>query len=254
MDQDVEVGGHEVGTEGTFSDSSGSKARNTIKMMGGKDGSIRVSREINKIPHGKGNALKIKNSAKISLRDSTSRGKRKTLWTDLLDVVPQDPLPWLILGDFNAILSVKEKKVIVPLVKDLDHRPILLKTNPELRAPKGKPFHFIVGWTKHTNFNDLDGKKWSFSGNIATTVSEFTLHAKEWNRTVYGLLEQGKRKLLRSLEDIQKVMEFSSSRRLANLELEIRDELESFTMKEIQSYFGFTLKQQGVVFGSVYAQ
>lgn len=39
--------------------------------------------------------------------DST---KRKTLWVDLLEVLPQDPLPWVILGDFNAILSDKDKK------------------------------------------------------------------------------------------------------------------------------------------------
>ncbi|KAH1048051.1 hypothetical protein J1N35_038835 [Gossypium stocksii] len=53
--------------------SSGNKARNNVKIMGGKDGSIRDSRKTNKTPHGKGNALKIKNPPKFPLSDSMSR-------------------------------------------------------------------------------------------------------------------------------------------------------------------------------------
>ncbi|KAH1039200.1 hypothetical protein J1N35_040943 [Gossypium stocksii] len=112
----------------------GSKNRNFGKILGGKDGSFRATRKINKISHGKGNFLKNKNYLKIPLSDSMSklahsvslthngdsdagvlilfpdRMKRKVLWSDLLDVLPQDPLPSLILGDFNAILSDKDKK------------------------------------------------------------------------------------------------------------------------------------------------
>ncbi|KAH1039642.1 hypothetical protein J1N35_041385 [Gossypium stocksii] len=163
--------------------------------------------------------------------------------------ITRDPLLWLILGYFNAILSAKEKKsdrtidrtlandawisafphtlvFHLPRIKS-DHRPILLKTNPKLKAPRGRSFQFIFGWTKQANFKDLIGKKWSFLGNMAITLFEFTLHVKEWNKSVYGFIGTRKRKNLRSFEDIQKAIEYSSFRRLVNLEMEIRDELES---------------------------
>ncbi|KAA3489594.1 reverse transcriptase [Gossypium australe] len=217
---------------------------------------------------------------------SPDRSKRKSLWDDLLTVLPQNPLPWLILGDFNAILSPKEKKsectvgkrckffgnfVDVCNLQDLgyigpsftwqrgstaerldralandawfsdyphslvyhlpriksDHRPILLKTNLEIRAPKGRPFRFLAGWTKHANFKDLVSSKWSFSGNMAESLSVFTSHVKTWNRSVYGFLGTRKKKLLKSLGSIQKALDQSFSRSLATLEMDVQDELES---------------------------
>ncbi|KAK5786661.1 hypothetical protein PVK06_041299 [Gossypium arboreum] len=173
--------------------------------------------------------------------------KRRSLWSDILNVLPQDHLPWLILGDFNAILSDKDKKsdrsigkrcnyfgnfvdscnlqdlgfvgpsftwqrgntqerlgralandawilafsqtlvYHLPRIKS-DHRPILLKTNPELNTSKGRPFRFLRGWTKHANFKDLIVKKWRFSGNMADSLSEFTSHVKDWNRFVYDFI------------------------------------------------------------------
>ncbi|KAA3467540.1 reverse transcriptase [Gossypium australe] len=187
------------------------------------------------------------------------RSKRKSLWADLMNVLPQEPLPWLILGDFNAILSPKDKKsdrtigkrckffgnfIDVCNLQDLgfigtfftwqrgntsarldralandawisefphtlvyhlpriksDHRPILIKTNPELSLPRGRPFCFLAGWTKHANFKEL---------------------VRLW------FLGTHKRDLLKSLGIIQKAMDQSYSRRLATLEMEVRDELES---------------------------
>ncbi|MBA0880293.1 hypothetical protein Goshw_018432 [Gossypium schwendimanii] len=38
------------------------------------------------------------------------RGRRKSLWDDLVVVLPQDPILWMIMDDFNAILSPNDKK------------------------------------------------------------------------------------------------------------------------------------------------
>ncbi|KAA3458339.1 reverse transcriptase [Gossypium australe] len=187
---------------------------------------------------------------------SPDRTRRKLLWENLTNALPQASLPWLILGDFNAILSPQDKKSDrsigkrcklfgtfvdncnlqdlgyigpsytwqrgntferldralandawisafphsrvhhLPRIKS-DHRPIFLKTTPMLNAQRGRPFRFIAGWTKHANFKDLVSSKWRYSGNMADSLSEFTSHVKEWNR------------------------------RLANLEMEVRDELET---------------------------
>lgn len=71
----------------------------------------------------------------------------------------------------------------LPRIKS-DHRPILLKTNPELSGQRGRPFRFLAGWTKHSNFKDFVSNKWSFLGNMAESLSEFTSHIKDWNRSV----------------------------------------------------------------------
>ncbi|XP_052886977.1 uncharacterized protein LOC128295438 [Gossypium arboreum] len=108
-----------------------------------------------------------------------------------------------------------------------DHKPILLNSNPEFSSLRGRLFHFLAGWTKHTNFKELVVEKWRFSGNMADSLSDFTSHVKNWNKFVYGFIGMRKRQLLRSLGNIQKAMDQSNSRRLVNLEMEVRDELES---------------------------
>ncbi|KAA3488942.1 reverse transcriptase [Gossypium australe] len=62
---------------------------------------------------------------------------------------------------------------------------------------------------------------------MIVSLSELTSHVKAWNKSVYGFLGTHKRNLLKSLGTIQKAMDQSSSRSLATLEMEVRDELES---------------------------
>ncbi|KAA3485757.1 reverse transcriptase [Gossypium australe] len=217
---------------------------------------------------------------------SPNRTKRKLLWNDLLDVLPQKPSPWMVLGDFNAILSPEDKKsnhstgkrcklfgkfvescnlqdlkfigpshtwqrgntferldralanddwmsvfpyslvYHLPRIKS-DHRPILFKTSPEISVARGRPFRFLAGWTKHANFKDLVSNKWRYSGNMAESLSNFTSYVKDWNRYTYGYIGTRKKQLMKSLGTIQKALDQSNSRRLANLEMEVRDELES---------------------------
>ncbi|KAL1091224.1 hypothetical protein V6Z11_D07G142400 [Gossypium hirsutum] len=83
-----------------------------------------------------------------------------------------------------------------------DHMPILLKTNSDISAPKGRLFWFLAGWTKHANFPDLVRNKWSYSGTR-------------------------KRQLIRLLANIQKAMNHLSSSWLVNLEMDVWDELEN---------------------------
>ncbi|KAG8473137.1 hypothetical protein CXB51_035140 [Gossypium anomalum] len=217
---------------------------------------------------------------------SPDRVKRKSLWTGLMEVLPPDPAPWMILGDSNVVLSPKDKKsdcstgkrcnlfgnfvdycnlqdlgfigpsftwqrgntheridralandpwistfsytlvYHLPHIKS-DHRPILIKTNPALNFPKGRPFCFLSGWTKHANFKDLVFEKWWYSGNMATSLSEFTSHVKDWNKSVYGFIGSRKKQLMQLLGCIQKAMDWSSSSRLAEKEMEICGELET---------------------------
>ncbi|KAA3488313.1 reverse transcriptase [Gossypium australe] len=74
---------------------------------------------------------------------SPDRIKRQALWDDLMDVLPQDPLPWMILGDFNAILSPEDKKSdrstgFQPNEKPDDHTFLPIRTPLTSAAAQGR--------------------------------------------------------------------------------------------------------------------
>ncbi|KAA3487341.1 reverse transcriptase [Gossypium australe] len=64
----------------------------------------------------------------------------------------------------------------------------------------------------HNSFSNFVRGKWEF---------------KDWNRDIYGFLGNRKRKLMRSLNNIQKALKLSTSSHLIKKEREIRDELEN---------------------------
>ncbi|KAA3460632.1 Retrovirus-related Pol polyprotein LINE-1 [Gossypium australe] len=176
---------------------------------------------------------------------SGDRTKRKNLWEGLQSVAPTNSMPWLIMGDFNAILSPADKKSLSTIVNDAwmatfpqslvhhltriksDHRPLLLITKPDILTPKGRPFRFLAGWTKHNNFSNFVKDKWEFKDNMTDSLINFTSLVKDWNRDVYGFLGNRKRSLMRSLNNIQKALEISTSNHLIKKEEEIRDVLEN---------------------------
>ncbi|KAK5775605.1 hypothetical protein PVK06_043512 [Gossypium arboreum] len=140
---------------------------------------------------------------------SPDRAKRKYLWTDLMEVLPPDLTPWLILGDFNAILSLKDKKS---------------------DRSMGKRCKLFGNFVESCNIQDLGfiGPAFTWQrGNIADFLSDFTSHVKDWNRSIYEFLGTCKRYIMRSLSNIQKAMDWSSSSRMVDLEMEVRNELEN---------------------------
>ncbi|KAL1171457.1 hypothetical protein V6Z11_A05G282800 [Gossypium hirsutum] len=145
---------------------------------------------------------------------SPDRSKLKLFWEDLQSIAPHNFTPWLMMGDFNDILSPSDKRshftvgkrcnffgnfvescelqdlgysgppftwqrggTLVRLDRalandawlttfpqclvhhltriKLDHRPLLLFTRPNLCTPKGRPFRFLAGWTKHNDFSNF---------------------------------------------------------------------------------------------------
>ncbi|KAA3475693.1 Retrovirus-related Pol polyprotein LINE-1 [Gossypium australe] len=217
------------------------KNRASGKLMGGKEGGFRATRKINKITHGKGGNFKAKNSSKIPLSDTISRlskaisSNQNEASDDLGYIGPSytwqrgnmsERLDRALAND--AWISAFPHALVyhLPRIKS-DHRPIFLKTKPMINALRGRPFRFLAGWTQHAKFKDLVSSKWRYLGNMAVSLAEFTSHVKDWNRSTYGYIGTRKRQLLKSIGTIQKAMDQSSSSRLVNLEMEVRDELEN---------------------------
>ncbi|KAA3469999.1 Endonuclease/exonuclease/phosphatase [Gossypium australe] len=68
---------------------------------------------------------------------------------------------------------------------------------------------------------------WSFTGDMADSLSKLTLNLKEWNKQVYGQITTKKRHIVRKIANIQNRMDLSSSNRLAQVDLILRQELEN---------------------------
>ncbi|KAH1074553.1 hypothetical protein J1N35_026881 [Gossypium stocksii] len=86
------------------------------------------------------------------------RSKCKLLWEGFKSVIPDNSIPWLIMGDFNAILSPEDKKS--PFT--VNHQPLLLSTRPDFGTNKGRPFRFLARWMKHNDFPNFVRDKWNF--------------------------------------------------------------------------------------------
>ncbi|KAH1063505.1 hypothetical protein J1N35_028492 [Gossypium stocksii] len=150
------------------------------------------------------------------------------------------PHPWVIIGNFNAILSSFEKSggrckgkrcpffgntawvqqfpnsliTHLPKIKS-DHRPLLLSLNPALSLPRGRPFRFLAGWAEHPNFGNFVEEHWGFSGDMSISLNTLSRDLKDWNNRVYGYISSRKRLLLNELTRFQKIIDFTGSNRLA---------------------------------------
>ncbi|KAA3486894.1 LINE-1 reverse transcriptase isogeny [Gossypium australe] len=165
--------------------------------------------------------------------------------------MPPHSTPWILMGDFNAILALEDKrspstmgfgldralandawmasypKCLVsnlPRIKS-DHRPILLFTSTDMDLARGRPFRFLAGWTKHNNFSTFVKEKWNYGGNMAASLNSFTTMSKNGTK-------KSMRQLMRSLNNIQKAIDQNDSCFLAKQEMEVQDELENIINHE----------------------
>ncbi|KAA3486878.1 LINE-1 reverse transcriptase isogeny [Gossypium australe] len=206
-----------------------------------------ISKKRSKILQGQSTRFKINGAQKVSLKESMEQiaeSKRCDLFGNFVDSCElQDlgfngpPFTWqrgetLVRLDRGLVNDAWMATFPQSLVHHLtriksDHRPLLLITKPDILTPKGRPFRFLAGWTMHNNFSNFVKGKWEFKGNMTDSLNNFTAFVKDWNRDVYGFLGNRKRKLMRSLNNIQRALELSTSTHLVKKEREIRDELEN---------------------------
>ncbi|KAG8493637.1 hypothetical protein CXB51_011699 [Gossypium anomalum] len=149
---------------------------------------------------------------------SPNKEKRKDLWDNLKLLVLVGNSPWVAISDFNAILSSYEK---------------LGGMSKGRRCPsfgdsvEQAELHDLAGWVKHPDFGNFVKDKWGFSSNMTDTLTTFTHDLKEWNKSIYDHITSRKKLLVKELTKIQRIMDFSSSNCLAQVELKIRQELEN---------------------------
>ncbi|XP_016178513.1 uncharacterized protein LOC107620951 [Arachis ipaensis] len=154
---------------------------------------------------------------------------RVELWSHLLDIGLCIQDPWVVVGDFNDILSVHEVKgeafVEVLSCSHSDHCPLLIRCQGVPIKKGNRPFRFQAAWATHPDYKAIVQKSWDSTG--------FGIHRKflgvqeaslEFNSTVFGNIFIKKRELEGYLNRIQRKMEADDDPILKHKEEELRAE------------------------------
>ncbi|KAJ4824185.1 hypothetical protein Tsubulata_011922 [Turnera subulata] len=218
---------------------------------------------------------------------------RRALWQNLEVLAPLIYNPWILAGDFNALLSAQEREggrcVTAAKLKDFqtcidnthlidlgfagpvftwhrgslkqrldralcneawlerfeetivyhlpflgsDHRPPLISLNTLCTpARKESRFHFQTAWLSHESFPNFVRHAWKEGTDWCATLQQFSQNLQEWNSTDFGNIFRRKRRLLARITGIQRYLDKKPSRFLANLDLELRWELDSVLAQE----------------------
>lgn len=97
---------------------------------------------------------------------------------------------------------------------------------------KRRPFRFLAGWIEHLDFGNFVKEKRGFTGDMMATFGDFSRDFKEWNKSVNGHITSRKRLLTKKLAKIQRIIDFTGSNRLAQVEMRIQKELENVLYHE----------------------
>ncbi|XP_072087424.1 uncharacterized protein [Arachis hypogaea] len=187
---------------------------------------------------------------------------RVELWSHLLDIGLCIQDPWVVVGDFNDILSVHEVKggnyystrssvfastldscglfdlttsgrrftwfqafVEVLSRSHSDHCPLLIRCQEVPIKKENRPFRFQAAWATHPDYKAIVQKSWN--------STDFGIHRKllgvqeaslEFNSTVFGNIFIKKRELEAYLNCIQQKMEADDDPILKHKEEELRAE------------------------------
>ncbi|KAH1032169.1 hypothetical protein J1N35_044343 [Gossypium stocksii] len=174
------------------------------------------------------------NSVYISfVYGSPNKQKRIGLWDMLIRSIPSRNYLWVVIVDFNAILSSSKKSGGITKGRRCPYfGEFMDKADLHDLGYRGPPFTSHRGWVEHLNFGKFVEDNWGYSGDMLDTLSTFTPNLKEWNKLVYGYITSRKRVLIKEFTRIQKLMDFSGTNHLVQMELKIRHELENVLRQE----------------------
>ncbi|KAA3462476.1 reverse transcriptase [Gossypium australe] len=98
---------------------------------------------------------------------------------------------------------------------------------PEVQPSSRRPFRFLASWVEHMGFSEFVKENWKFMGDMSINHATFTDQVILWNNEVYDYITHRKNLLKKKLDNVQKAIDRRSSTFLNQVELEIREELES---------------------------
>ncbi|XP_073033909.1 uncharacterized protein [Primulina eburnea] len=115
--------------------------------------------------------------------------QRRVLWEELQSISDTCSLPWILMGDFNNVLSQEEKKgglavknyeILVVFFTWMSPT-VCSKIDRRLAKKQPKPFKFLNMWSLSEDFLDIVKNKWCFGG-FGTTQYRLKQLFKELKR------------------------------------------------------------------------
>lgn len=141
---------------------------------------------------------------------------------------------------YNSIGRLEYPDTVVhhlPRIR-LDHRPILILTDPNLHPqPTNRPFRFQAAWLSHPGFVEFVHKCWSDNMGWKPAYDWFIKDIREWNRKVFGNIFHRKDMLIRRLQDIEERLARDSGEQLEILRKEVIEEYERTLSQEEALWF-----------------
>ncbi|KAI9110154.1 hypothetical protein K1719_019195 [Acacia pycnantha] len=115
-----------------------------------------------------------------------------------------------------------------------DHRPLLLRLNPDLASNKpNRPFRFIAAWVLHEKFDEFVRHSWLQDTSWVQNISQFTDAYSIWNKEVFKHTEARKKRLFRRLDGINWVVaRYGMVPKYADLQLSLWKDLEDVLLQE----------------------
>ncbi|PPD96434.1 hypothetical protein GOBAR_DD06554 [Gossypium barbadense] len=126
---------------------------------------------------------------------------RHELWNNLEVIATEVVKPWVLVGDFNVVLSCEERLGGQRL--KLDHQPILVLASMAKGEEGERPFHLLASWKTHPEFHEVVTKSWRSDVSIIENLETSTKQIKDWNTKFSGNIFSQKRRVLRKLEWVQ---------------------------------------------------
>ncbi|KAE8694956.1 DNA helicase INO80-like [Hibiscus syriacus] len=179
---------------------------------------------------------------------SPSISIHKHLWDQLKVLDAERDYPWLLGGDFNAILNLDEGSLFQRLDRCLanegwlcffpdthvlhldklgsDHRSILMRIKPPLSSLTAPPFRFLLSWQDHPGFKDLLRFAWASDKDTWQNLDTLRTSLSVLNLNTFEDIGRRKRKLLARLRGIDNALSCRESDFLMELEKDLKEELE----------------------------
>ncbi|KAE8704478.1 hypothetical protein F3Y22_tig00110450pilonHSYRG00264 [Hibiscus syriacus] len=135
---------------------------------------------------------------------------------------------WSLGGDFNSILRMEERNGGSTLGFNVNNgSTILYTTAVAVKYPMATVTHFDRMGSDHCpDFENFISNVWEKEGDDMETISSFQEKVREWNVKVFEHIGRKKKELLAQIRGIDRVMKDTQSKRLLNLECQLRTELD----------------------------
>lgn len=100
-----------------------------------------------------------------------------------------------------------------------------------------RPFHCIVGWFYHKDFQNIITSCWRNEVPVVENLDLFKDRVSYWNKKVYGNIFYHKRRLIGELKKVQKIVDYRFLQSLHKRDIKLCQELEEVLYHEELLWF-----------------